>query len=454
MNDLLIYIASLIKGTKFENNVFVVGGYVRDQLIERPSKDIDLVVSLNEGGIRLAQFLVDATGSRTENNPVIYPRFGTAKFYIKGFDDEIEAVMTRSETYTKGSRKPMVNYGSLVDDATRRDLTINTLYRNVSDGELIDPTGKAIQDIENKCIRTPLDPNQTFKDDPLRMMRVIRFACKFDWMVTPDTSNAIVKNSKLIKSISVERFSDEFKKILCTDNAHIGLTDLYHSNLLSHMIPELEQLAFIPQNEYHEDLVFDHTLKVVEKTKPDLITRLGALFHDIGKEKTFDDTNDNITFHGHESVGADISMDILKRLAFSNDIVDRVARIVRMHMRLKQAGSNGDKITNKGLRKFVRDAGDDIERILDVIHADNMSHHPDHCMPNQIPEILNRIKNLKSVSSSQHIKLPVTGEDVMEELQIKPSKLVGDVLREVEEHVFENPYLTRQQALEIIRKFL
>lgn len=454
MNNLLKYISQLIKGTKFEGNVFVVGGYVRDHVMNQPSKDIDLVVSLNGGGVRLAQFLAEKTESGTENNPVIYQRFGTAKFYLKGFEEEIESVMTRSEQYTSESRKPEVNYASLKEDALRRDLTINALYMDVSTGEILDPTEKGLKDINKKRIRTPLDPTETFRDDPLRMMRIIRFSCRYNWEIGYDESEAIMDNSNKIQDISIERFRDELEKILLTNSPDFGLSQLFYSDILSFVIKELEVLYDIKQNEYHEDNVLVHTLKVVKESDPDLITRLGALFHDIGKKETYSNVNGDITFHKHENVGSNITKDILKELKFPNDIIDRVSNIVRMHMRLKSAGSNGEDISDKALRKFVRDAGEDLDRILSVIHADNISHHPDHCLPDQVPEIKQRIDNLKPVPSSQHIKLPVDGVDVMNELRIKPSKKVGDVLKAVEDQLFENPDLSKEEALKIVRTFI
>lgn len=449
-------IRDAIRGTEFENQVFIAGGYVRDEILGRQSKDIDLVITREDGGIEFANWITDKFRCHTFGNPVLFPRFGTAKFHLRGTFDgvdvsdvQIEAVMPRSEVYIAGSRKPEVGFTSLEEDAKRRDFTINSLFKNVSTGAIHDFTGGR-EDIRRGIVRTAMDPDVIFADDPLRMLRALRFCARLGYVIDPILLVAIHENRHKLANISVERVQDEFSKMLLCQRPTLAIEALWLTKLLHFVVPELEQTVGLVQNAYHTDDVFDHTLAVLDDTPVNLVTRLTALFHDIGKIKTRTvDDDGSVHFYQHEEVGSDMAVEILRRLRYSTDVIDSVAKGVRNHMRLKQSGKNGELISDKALRKLRNDLGDDLEMILDVMHADNLAHHPDHVMPNQIPGVRSRLSALGDPPAK--IKLPIDGNDVMQELGITPGPQVKLALEAVKDAWFENPQLSRDDALAIIK---
>ena len=453
----LDYIKQLVQGSEFEGKTFLAGGAVRDELMGKQIKDIDIVVSLPYGGIKFAEWITRKTGVYHNGaNPVIFPKFGTAKFNFrnKEFGDvDIEVVMTRGEKYEKGSRKPEVVYADLKDDAFRRDLTVNSLFKDVVTGEILDLTGRGRSDIEKGVVRTPLDPDQTFQDDPLRMLRAIRFAVKYNWKMPKSLAEALKKNSESLQTISKERIRDELNKILVTNSPDKGLELLSYSGLNRYILPELDACRGVTQNEYHKDDVFDHILEVVKNTPPDLLARLGALFHDIGKPATRSVGDDGrVHFYEHEDVGAEMAKNIMERLRYTNEETSTVSRIVAYHMQLKQAGENGEKASDKQLRKFMARLGDDLPTALKVMQADNMSHSDDATMPNQIKGIAARLVDLKQKEGDTPVKLPINGNDIMKTLNIKPGPAIKDLLAKVQDAVYENPNLSREEALAVIQR--
>ncbi len=449
-------IRGAIAGTEWENQVFIAGGYVRDKILGRQSKDVDLVITREEGGIEFARWITKRFKCHTLGNPVIFPRFGTAKFHIRGFvgdvnlgDIQIEAVMPRTETYTTGSRKPEVGFTSLEEDAKRRDFTINSLFENVSTGEILDYTG-GLADIRRGILRTAMDPTVIFLDDPLRMLRAIRFSVRLDYPVEPELMMSIHDNRQQLANISVERIQEEFSKMLLADTPSHAIEYLHIMKLLPFVVPELERTIELGQNEYHEDDVFNHTLKVLDNVPANLVTRLTALLHDIGKIDTRTVGDDGrVHFYKHEEVGAIVAAFMLRKLRYSTDVIDSVEKGIRNHMRLKGAGFHGQTISDKALRKLRADLGDDLEMILDVMHADNCAHHPDHAMPEQIPGIRARLAALGEAPAK--IVLPINGHDVMQELGVGPGPHLKIVLDKVRDAWFEYPDLTREEALDIIR---
>ena len=392
----LEYLSNLIKNGPFKGKVFLAGGAVRDQMMGMPLKDIDVTVADKDGGIAFANWITKKLGVHTDGNPVVFPRFGTAKFNLRGAvhngveigDIEIESVMTRSEEYEKDSRKPKVQYADLDVDVHRRDLTVNSLLQDLTTGKILDLTGKGIQDIKNGIVRTPIDPDVTFTDDPLRMLRVVRFATKYGWKVVPEVVTALKENAKQLEKISNERIRDELSKILVLDNVRQGLEFLTYTGLMDYIIPELSACVGVTQNEFHNEDVFNHILSVVEKTPKDLKARLSSLFHDIGKPETRSVGEDNrVHFYDHETRGAEIADERLRSLKFPGEIVDTVYAVVRNHMRLKQAGDDGSKATDKTLRKFMVGLGNDLDTALMTMDADNHAHDENAAMPNQITNI-------------------------------------------------------------------
>lgn len=448
IKDIENLIAYSIKDTKWENLVFAAGGYVRDEILGKEPKDLDLLIDTPNGGLEFAEWMVNNSIAGAKDL-CTFPRFGTAKFSIEGHD--IESVMPRGEAYTEGSRKPDVFHTSLKDDAFRRDFTINSLFKNISNKCILDFTGRGLDDIKAGIIATPMNEDLIFNDDPLRMLRAIRFSAQLNFDILDDVFLSIQNNSEKIKNISNERIRDELNKMLISDRPEVAIQLLFWSFLLEHIVPELNVCIGMTQNHYHKDDVFYHTLEVLKNTKPILSQRLMALFHDVGKPLVVT-TKDNgeHSFIEHEYVSSKLAEEIMIRLKYSTDEINSVKSGIKNHMRLKHGGKDGLGISDKALRKFKFEVNEkDLDDILDLIHADNISHASEHCLPEQIPVIRERLKNLGILKQS--LKLPINGNDLVNELGLKPSKLFNEIFKILIEKVYENPSLTREEALQIAK---
>lgn len=453
----LDFLKNLIKGTEWENKLLAVGGYVRDEIMGLKPKDLDFIINGDlDSGIKFSIWLTQKLGNyKEDSNPVIYPRFGTSKvslnhnkFNLPAID--LEFVAPRKETYTPGSRKPRVTDGDLMDETLRRDLTINSLMKNVSTGEIMDLSGKGISDIKNKIIRTTSDPEIIFKEDPLRMLRAIRFCVKYDFKIEKDILRNISKNAELITTISSERISDELNKILVSPNPAKGIRLLKITGVLSYIMNEFNDTFGMKQNKHHTDDVFKHSMSVLSNTPPNLKSRLIALFHDIGKTLTRTvDEKGEVHFYGHEKEGVKVARSIMTRLKYPNELIDAVASGIENHMYLKHGGDDATKISDKTLRKFMSSVGDNLEYILDVIHADNISHSDESALPNQINIVRERLKKLNSEITSSNEKLPINGDDLIK-LGLKPSPLFKTILDAIKDAWYENPNLTKEDALKIV----
>lgn len=446
---------NLIKGTKFDHKSYIAGGFVRDEILGVQSKDIDVVVNLPGGGIELAEFLAKKLGIyKPETNPVIYQRYGTAMLHFdkvkyKGVQlqgIQIEFVASRNEVYHDNSRKPDVSFGSLEDDVARRDLTINTLLKSLTTGEVLDLTGYGKADIANGLIRTPLDPDKTFSDDPLRMLRAVRFTVKYGWHLPKWMIDGIKRNAHRITIISSERIGTELNNILLSPKPATGIRLLQIVGLTKYIMPELDALVGLGQNAYHKDDAFKHTLEVIKNVPANLVTRLSALFHDIGKAETREVIDNEIHFYRHEEVGGKIARDILFRLHYPKEIIEPVVAGVENHMRIKGAGNDGNIISDKALRKLRNDLGPHLETILDLMHGDNLSHTSDSSMPNQIPGIRKRMETLKDIPIQQHIKLPIGGNEIMKLTGLKAGRELGILKNALEDKYLENPDMTPEEA--------
>jgi putative nucleotidyltransferase with HDIG domain len=454
------FLKNTISNTEWDNKVFLAGGAVRDEIMGKSAKDLDFVVlgDLN-AGINFSIWLSEKLGNYKEgSNPVIYPKFGTSKLTLDNNQlglpkIELEFVAPRKETYTSGSRKPSVTDGKLMDDVMRRDLTINSLLKNVTNGEILDLTGKGIEDIKNGIIRTTSNPEIIFKEDPLRMLRAIRFSVKYNFEINTDIVKSIRKNASLIDTISKERISDELNKILLSPNPSKGVRLLKITTLLSYIIEEFNEAVGMKQNVHHKDDVFKHSMDVLSKTPDDLKTRLIALFHDIGKvlTKTISPEG-SVHFYGHEKAGEDMVRKIMSRLRYPNDLIDAVAIGVKNHMALKHGGDDASGLSDKSIRKFIGAVGGNLESILDVIHADNISHSETSSMPNQISIVRQRINSLNSNLDNTNLKLPIDGNDLLK-VGLKPGKIFKEILNAIQEAWYENPNLTRDEAMVIVNKF-
>lgn len=450
--EIINYIGSLIHGTEFQENVFAVGGSVRDFIMGNDIKDIDIVVSLPDGGIKLAEFL--HRKKFLTRPPVVYPTYGTAMFRLAKYPDiELECVQTRGEQYhDKNSRNPEVVFANIEDDAFRRDLTINALYLSVSTGQIIDVTKMGEDDIKNHVIRTTNSNHDVvFIDDPLRIMRVCRFSCRYSWKIEKETYMSMMRNVDRLEIITKERIQDELLKILCCDNPVMGLEELEDIGALKYIIPELQETVGMTQNKYHFGDVWEHTLKVVDNVKEMVKTNtlyskngythqvlmVAALLHDIGKINTRTEKDGKVQFIGHELESEKLAIKILKRLKFSNDFIDDVAFAVKEHMRFKSFGDNTP--TDKALRKFQYACKtlSRFELCLRLIHADNMAHAEKYCSPNQFDKIMKRSFDMIGEGEAMFgYKLPIDGNDIIEFKKIEP----GPNVKKYQEYLLKIAY--------------
>lgn len=462
-NAALEYLTQLVKSGPFKGRVFLAGGAVRDMQLGKDPKDLDVVVTGGiDAGIEFAKWATRQMGNyKAEANPVVFPTYGTAKFTLKGIvhngidlsDVDIEAVATRKEKYSGGSRKPEVSAGDLADDVNRRDFTVNSLLKDLTTGEILDLTGKGKADIERGIVQTPLDPDIIFTEDPLRILRAARFAIKYDWDLPLFMIRAMKRNSTKLENISFERIRDELDKMLLTGSPQRAIKLLKITGVLDHIIPEFKAAYKMTQNKYHTATVFQHTLDVLEKSPNRLIPRIGALFHDIGKTTTRTVVDNEVHFYTHEFVGAEMTEKILRRLKYPSEIVDAVVLGVRNHMRLKSAGPEGDKVSDKALRKLSVDLGSHLTDILAIMDADNRAHAPGHDMPDQINNIIKRLESLKDSIPVKGQKSPISGED-LKSLGLKPGPLFSELMSFVKDRQLEFPNTTKEEYIELIKKHL
>ncbi|HRF61237.1 MAG TPA: HDIG domain-containing protein [Fimbriimonadaceae bacterium] len=424
----LIPIRDATSGTPFEGKVWLVGGAVRDALSGREvSDDLDLVV---EGdALDLVWRLFE--GGIGEARPTLYASFGTALLPVPGA--KVEFVTARRESYRGESRKPTVEPATLLEDARRRDFTVNALYVNVHSGELRDDVG-GLGDLRSRILRTPLDPVETFRDDPLRMLRAIRFRAKLGFEYAAGVEAAIEAEADRIAILSVERIQEELVKMLLLPNAGAALEDLRRLGLLVRFAPELAAMSGVEQGRYHHLDVWLHTLVVVDNTPADnLVLRLGALFHDIGKPSTrTTDVEGNTRFFGHEIVGAEMARDVLGRLRFSHEIAARVIRLVRNHMRLGSA----PKFSASAARRLIRDLADDLDLLLDLVEADQRG-LKSGVSTFELAPIREAIDRVLQETPADTLRSPLDGIEIMTLLGIEGGPQVGTAKAWLTERVIE-----------------
>jgi putative nucleotidyltransferase with HDIG domain len=462
-NAALDFLKQMVRKGPFKGNVYLAGGAVRDMIRGETPKDLDVVVTNNgeEGGMKFAAWMAQQMGTyKAGSNPVLFPTFGTANVFLSGEHNgvnlngmDLQAVFARKEVYTPGSRKPQVFPGTIEDDAFRRDFTVNSLMLDLTTDKILDITGRGKADISAGIIQTTSNPDEIFGQDALRMFRAIRFATKYKWKIDTKTWEGIKNNLDNLGNTSMERVRDELNKILLTDDPAYGMRLLKDSGLLPHISPELQQAIGMGQNKYHKHCVWLHSLEVLKETKPNLINRLMALFHDIGKINTKTVVDGEIHFYQHEHIGSDMTREILANLKYPNEIIDAVCLGIKNHMRLKHSGEHGEMVTDKTLRKFTMDLGDHLESLLDVMAADNAAHEGNHTSPGQIPGIINRINALKGSIPKKTDKLPVTGDD-LKLLGLRQGPLYKKLLDLVRDKQLEYPSTTKEEYLELIKQHL
>ena len=446
----------LIEGSVFEGHVFIVGGFVRDAIMGRPIKDVDLVLDVPDGGIGFATWATYNTGCFVNaKNPCLFETYGTAKFQFTNdpeiADIELECVQTRKEKYNKESRNPATAFGSIEEDAMRRDLTINALYYNISTDEVCDFTNRGLSDIENHVIRTTGDADLVFSDDPLRILRVVRFATRFGWPIEKNTWIGMITNSHRVNILTQERVTDEINKMLVGDSPAEALDKLNKCNVLQKVLPVLTISKHVYQDLRPFRSLYDHTLEVINKVPNKLETRLAALFHDAGKIKTYEN---NFLFH--QNVSAEMAEEVMRAMKYSNATISKVKLAIEHHEDFSSyMGSSVPRAAV--IRRFVSNfEGDDetLDIALDLIHANNISQMYGKKIK-QVPGIRAKIKELDEKNESgKKIVIPITGNDIMKEFNLKPSPVLGTLMKVLKKKVIEKPDLTKAEAFKAVQEYL
>ncbi|MDE6099767.1 MAG: CCA tRNA nucleotidyltransferase [Paramuribaculum sp.] len=420
---------------------YVVGGYVRDLFLDRPSKDIDFVCVGEGSGISVARKVASLSGKNSNVN--IFKTYGTAQVFSHGF--ELEFVAARRESYNRDSRNPIVETGTLHDDISRRDFTINAMAINVSGngfGQIVDMFG-GLEDLEKKIIRTPLDPDITFSDDPLRMMRAIRFATQLEFTILPETLKAITRNAERIKIITTERISTELNKIMSSATPSIGWKLLASTGLLKHILPELDAMRGVEviHGRGHKDN-FEHTMLVLDRVaaaSDNIWLRWSALLHDIAKPVTkrwIDGTG--WTFHNHNFIGAKMVKQIFRRMKLPlGEPMRYTQKIVELHMR--PIALVEDCVTDSAIRRLLTDASDDLDDLMILCRADITSRNPEKVRTHlaNFDMVLKKMADVEARDSLRNFQPPVLGEEIMEVFGLPPSRQVGEIKAAIKEAVID-----------------
>lgn len=427
---------------------FVVGGYVRDLFLGRHSTDIDFVTV--GSGIRLAEKVAMSFGPKT--SIAVYSNFGTAQVKHGGL--ELEFVGARKESYSHNSRNPVVEDGTLDDDQKRRDFTVNAMAISLNEttfGELVDPFD-GISDIGKKLIRTPLDPDVTFSDDPLRMMRAIRFATQLGFEIYPDTFEAIARNRERISIISKERVFDELEKIVKSPVPSKGFLLLERCGLLKIIFPELQALKGVEtiDGRGHKDNFF-HTMQVLdnvaEKSENEWL-RWAAVFHDIAKPATKRyDQKLGWTFHNHNYIGKKMIPGIFKRMKFPmNEKMRYVQKLVELHMR--PIALVEDEVTDSAVRRLLFDAGDDIDDLMQLCEADITSKNQEKVRryTDNFAVVRNKLVEIEEKDRIRNFQPPVSGDDIMEAFGIPPSQVIGEIKESIKNAILDGDIPNDREA--------
>ena len=435
---------------------YLVGGYVRDIFLERPTNDIDVVVV--GSGIEVAKKLQQLLGTnpktgRPRAHLAVYRNFGTAQ--VKFYDTEVEFVGARKESYNRLSRKPIVEDGTLEDDQNRRDFTINAMAICLNKdrfGELVDPFD-GIYDLEDGIIRTPLDPDITFSDDPLRMMRCVRFSAQLRFFIEDETFEALSRNAERIKIVSGERIADELNKIMKTAQPSRGLAELQRCGLLQLIIPELSALDIVEtRNGRAHKNNFYHTLEVVDnvaKHSDNLWLRWAALFHDVGKTKSkrWEPTL-GWTFHNHNYIGAKMIPSIFRRMKLPMDAkMKYVEKLVDLHMRPIVIAD--EVVTDSAVRRLMNDAGDDIDDLMTLCEADITSKNEvrKKRFLENFRMVREKLTDLKERDYKRLLQPVIDGNEIMEMFSLQPCREVGQLKQYLKDAVLDNRVPNEREPL-------
>ncbi len=436
--EIFDFISSIGKiADELKLDAYIVGGFVRDMIIGKKNKDIDIVVVGD--GLKFA----DEIAEKLNCFPVVkYKEFGTAMIPVPGM--ELEIVSARKEVYQQNSRNPQVEFTDLDEDLKRRDFTINTMALCINAdrfSEFIDPFN-GINDLNKHNIITPLNPEETFFEDPLRMLRAVRFATQLNFKIEDKTFNAIVENAERLKIISKERIRDEFQKILLSPQPSFGIELLYKSGILKEVFPEILNLMGVESQDgfKHKD-VYLHTLKVLDNVaerSSDLVLRYAALYHDIAKPRTKRFyKGQGWTFHGHEEIGARMFKKIGRELRLSQKDVKVIGKLIRLHLRPIAIAK--DEVTDSAVRRLVVEAGDELESLMILCRADITSKNKmrvERYMKN-FELVEKRIVEVAEKDALRAFQSPFDGKEIMEIFELEPGPKVGKIKHFIEEAILE-----------------
>lgn len=418
-------------------NVYAVGGFVRDIILNRERNDLDILVIGN--GTDFAKNVADGLGI---TNVSYFKNFGTAHFDYQGMN--VEFVGARKESYDRNTRKPIVEDGTFDEDISRRDFTINTLAISLNKnefGKLIDKYD-GLSDIKNERIKTPLNPLKTFDDDPLRIMRAFRFASQLNFNVDESIIKAAYEMRNRLSIVSQERTTDEFLKILTSPKPSVGLKLLFDSGVLEIVFPEIAIMAGVDQRkDYHHKDVFLHTLQVVDnisKETENVWLRFTALVHDIAKPPTKKFVEGiGWTFHGHEDLGARMMKKIFHRMKLPLHQLDYIQKLVRLHLRPIALAK--EEVTDSAIRRFVVNAGEDLEDLIVLCRADITSKNPikvEKYLGNY-ERVMQKVRDVKERDQLREFQSPVRGEEIMQICNLKPSRKVGEIKTAIEDAILD-----------------
>ena len=417
--------------------VYIIGGFVRDLILNRKRIEIDFLI-LGDGTL-FAEKYAEKLGIK---NVSVFRNYGTAHF--KYFEIDLEFVGARKESYSRDSRKPLVFTGSFLDDINRRDFTMNTLAISLNQenyGELID-TYNGLADIENKLIKTPVDPLITFDDDPLRILRAFRFASQLNFNIDDSILTAANQLRERLKIVSSERITDEFLKILASEKPSVGLILLFHSGVLEVIFPEIANLAGVDQrNDYHHKDVFFHTCRVIDNISSatdDIWLRFAALVHDIAKPQTKKFVEGTgWTFHGHEEMGARMIKSIFKRMKLPFNKIEYIEKLVRLHLRPIALAK--EEVTDSAIRRFIVSAGEDLNDLIILCRADITSKNQDKVSRylENYERVMKKVWEVEDKDKLRSFQSPVRGEEIMQICRLEPSRKVGEIKSAIEEAILD-----------------
>ncbi|MCM1116573.1 MAG: hypothetical protein NC342_03460 [Pseudoflavonifractor sp.] len=440
------YLRQLIQGSEWEGHIFAVGGCCRDEVAGLPIKDVDLAIDLPDGGIRFARWLHKRR--LTVGKPVTYPMYGTAMLHLRRFpDEEIELVQTRKEKYSGRRRaNPAIVFGSLKDDCLRRDLTVNALYYDISRQRLLNISGRSLDDIKAHRLRTPADPDTTFDDDPVRILRCIRFAATLGWDIDPETYKALCRNAPALVGVSPRRAGAEIEKMLTSSQPINALEMMRQSGTLAHVIPELMPLMTLPAGEEGSPSMWEQTLRVVAAVEPSPELRLAALFHDLAISSGSD----------HEGKSCKMARHILRRLKFERRIVADVMTIIVRHGDFELDGPNAAKLKEKKLRRLQYTFGtpERLDRFLSLIDAINRA-GPDRSLDSQAEAIRERSRLMVSQGTAMYgYSLPVKEREVTRLVKLpqglKPTQCISHLMN----MAYVNPRRSRKEFINLLREYV